>query len=298
MAKQTFTSGQVLTAQQVNDLQSNDFNLTVSTKTAAYTFVVGDRGTRVVLNDTTARTFTIDDAIFSAGDTIQVHNINTGVLTIAAGAGVTLNGADVLTVAQYQGGTIFFTSASSAIFFPTAKTVSAGGLVFISNTAFTTATSVSLPANTFTSTYTNYRVIFTLTASTTTGNITGRVRTSGTDNSTARYYQMSTGIDYGGTASNQAQSGATSFALGNQGTSANPFSNIILDFLRPNVNAFQKTASGALTFFDGSAFYIGRAFNGTFDNNTVALQIDSFSFISSAASSMTGNVRVYGYADS
>lgn len=123
MAKQTFTSGQVLTAAQVNALQTNDFNQTVSTKTAAYTFVVGDRGTRVVLNDTTARTFTIDNNIFSAGDTIYVHNINTGVLTIAAGAGVTLNGADVLTVAQWQSGTIYFTSASSAIFFPTAKTV-------------------------------------------------------------------------------------------------------------------------------------------------------------------------------
>jgi len=122
MPKQSFSSGQTLLSSQMNDLQTNDFNQTVSTKTAAYTFVVGDRGTRVVLNDTTARTFTIDDAIFSAGDTIQVHNINTGVLTIAAGAGVTLNGADVLTVAQYQGGTIFFTSASSAIFFPTAKT--------------------------------------------------------------------------------------------------------------------------------------------------------------------------------
>ena len=142
MAKQTFTSGQTLTAQQVNDLQTNDFNQTVSTKTAAYTFVVGDRGTRVALNDTTARTFTIDDAIFSAGDTIQVHNINTGVLTIAAGAGVTLNGADVLTLAQYQGGTIFFTSASSAIFFPTAKTVTSKVLQVVSTTktdAFSTA---------------------------------------------------------------------------------------------------------------------------------------------------------------
>jgi len=126
MPKQSFSSGQTLLSSQMNDLQTNDFNQTVSTKTDAYTFVVGDRGTRVVLNDTTARTFTVDDAIFSAGDTIQVHNINTGVLTIAAGAGVTLNGADVLTVAQYQSGTIFFTSASSAIFFPTAKTVSSG----------------------------------------------------------------------------------------------------------------------------------------------------------------------------
>jgi len=158
MAKQTFTAGQVLTAAQVNGLQTNDFNLTVSTKTAAYTFVVGDRGTRVVLNDTTARTFTIDDAIFSAGDTINVHNINTGVLTIAAGAGVTLNGADVLTVAQYQGGTIFFTSASSAIFFPTAKTVADSGLTLISSTTIGTTVSSVTVSSAFSSTYDNYAI--------------------------------------------------------------------------------------------------------------------------------------------
>jgi len=158
MAKQTFTAGQVLTAAQVNGLQTNDFNLTVSTKTAAYTFVVGDRGTRVVLNDTTARTFTINDAIFSAGDTIQVHNINTGVLTIAAGAGVTLNGADALTVAQYQSGTIFFTSASSAIFFPTAKTIPDSGLTLISSTTIGSAVSSVTVSGAFSATYDNYLV--------------------------------------------------------------------------------------------------------------------------------------------
>ena len=118
MAKQTFTASQVLTAQQMNDLQTNDFNQTVSTKTAAYTFVASDRGTRVVLNDTTGRTFTIDNNIFSAGDTIYVHNINTGILTIAAGAGVTLNTPSSATLDQWQSGTIYATSASSFIFFP------------------------------------------------------------------------------------------------------------------------------------------------------------------------------------
>jgi len=186
MAKQTFTSGKTLTAAQMNDLQSNDFNQTVSTKTAAYTFVVGDRGTRVVLNDTTARTFTIDDAIFSAGDTIQVHNINTGVLTIAAGAGVTLNGADVLTVAQWQSGTIYFTSASSAIFFPTAKTVSAGGLVRITGeTAFTAASSVTFDSA-FSSTYRNYKLIMNYTTSTT-NDVSLRLRASGSSVSTNTY---------------------------------------------------------------------------------------------------------------
>jgi len=71
-----------------------------------------------------------------------VHNINTGVLTIAAGAGVTLNGADVLTVAQYQSGTIFFTSASSAIFFPTAKTVTSA-VVQVKNVEFATETTTT-----------------------------------------------------------------------------------------------------------------------------------------------------------
>lgn len=173
---------------------------------------------------------------------------------------------------------------------------STGGLVFISNTAFTTATSVSLPTSTFTSTYTNYRVIFTLTASTGTGSITGRLRTSGTDNSSALYFQMSPGIKNNGTADNQNQTAATSFALGSQGSATVPVSNIILDFLRPNVNAAVKVAAGSATFYD-NVNYVGRALSLVFENAT-AFQVDSFSFISSAASSMTGNVLVYGYANS
>jgi len=143
MAKQTFTAGQVLTAAQVNGLQTNDFNLTVSTKTAAYTFVVGDRGTRVVLNDTTARTFTIDNSIFSAGDTIQVHNINTGVLTIAAGAGVTVN-ALTADLVQWQSATIFAISASSFIVFPSGGAVKTTKVdVFTASGTFTPAAGVT-----------------------------------------------------------------------------------------------------------------------------------------------------------
>ena len=43
MAKQTFTTGQVLTAAQVNSLQTNDFNQTVSAKTASYVLVAADK---------------------------------------------------------------------------------------------------------------------------------------------------------------------------------------------------------------------------------------------------------------
>jgi hypothetical protein len=172
------------------------------------------------------------------------------------------------------------------------------GLNYITGATFTTATSVSLPDNTFSSTYQNYRVIYSITAATGTGTITGRYRASGSDNTTARYFQMSNGLDINGTASNQAQSGATSFALGSQGSAAIPAWHLIVDFIQPNVSNKWKAVVGSLQFFDGTSLYIGRPFNGVLDTTGSAFQVDSFSVISSAASSITGNYRVYGYSDS
>ena len=74
MAIQTFTSGQVLTAAQVNALQTNDFNQTVSTKTANYTLVAADKGTRVVMNVSSASTVTVNTSLFSAGDSLVIQN--------------------------------------------------------------------------------------------------------------------------------------------------------------------------------------------------------------------------------
>ena len=118
MAKQTFTAGQTLTAQQMNDLQTNDFNLSVSTKTADYTLAVDDRGTRVAANGTATITFTVPNNVFTAGDTVAFHNINSGSLTVAAGTGVTLNALST-SIVQWQGATLYATSTSSFILFPT-----------------------------------------------------------------------------------------------------------------------------------------------------------------------------------
>ena len=118
MAKQTFTSGQVLTAQQMSNLQTNDFNMTVSTKTADYTLAVDDRGTRVAANGTATITFTVPNNVFTAGDTVAFHNINSGSLTVAAGTGVTLNALST-SIVQWQGATLYATSTSSFILFPT-----------------------------------------------------------------------------------------------------------------------------------------------------------------------------------
>jgi hypothetical protein len=117
MAKQTFTAGQVLTAAEMNSLQENDYNWTVTTKTASYTLAAGDEGTRIVMNNAGATTITVNDAVFAAGDTVWVHNIGAGTCTVTAGT-ATVNADVSLDLAQYQGGQLYFTAAGSAIYFP------------------------------------------------------------------------------------------------------------------------------------------------------------------------------------
>ena len=121
MAKQTFTTGSVLTATQMNDLQTNDFNWTVSQKTASYVLVAADKGTRIEMNAAGATTVTVNTGLFNAGDTLFIQNIGAGACTVTAGT-ATVNKATAgsLTLAQYQGGTLYFVSASSAIFFAVA----------------------------------------------------------------------------------------------------------------------------------------------------------------------------------
>ena len=51
MAIQDFVAGQVLTAAQMDSLQANDYNWTVSNKTASYTLVAADKGTRIVMSN-------------------------------------------------------------------------------------------------------------------------------------------------------------------------------------------------------------------------------------------------------
>jgi hypothetical protein len=115
MAIQSFSVGQVLTAAQVNALQANDYNQTVSNKIASYILVAADKGTRITMSSTSATTITVNTDLFSAGDTLFIQNLNTGVSTITAGTATVTTSAS-LALAQWEGGTLYFTSPSAAIF--------------------------------------------------------------------------------------------------------------------------------------------------------------------------------------
>ena len=108
-----FTSGQVLTAAQMNAITT----LPINDQTASYTLLVGDVGKRVIMNVASANTVTVNNSIFAAGDTIFIANKGAGASTVTAGAGVTINSTSGLELAQYQSGTLVALSASSFLFF-------------------------------------------------------------------------------------------------------------------------------------------------------------------------------------
>ena len=117
MAKQTFTTGQVLTAAQMTSLQQTAMlGGAASAKTASYVLVAADAGDAITMNNAGATTITANTGLFATGDIVTIINLGAGVCTITAGT-ATVSTSGSLALAQNQGGVLRFTSASAAIFF-------------------------------------------------------------------------------------------------------------------------------------------------------------------------------------
>lgn len=122
MSKQTFTTGQVLTAAQMTSLQQTAMGGGSATaKTASYVLVAADAGTVVQMNAAGATTITINTALFAAGDVVFIQNIGAGTCTITAGT-ATCTTSGSLALGQYEGGQLYFTAASASIFFDYTQT--------------------------------------------------------------------------------------------------------------------------------------------------------------------------------
>jgi hypothetical protein len=281
MAKQTFTAGQVLTAAQVNALQGDIYNQTVSTKVANYTLVAADAGTRLVGNGTSI-TFTVNNSLFTAGDTLKIHNINSTVLTIAAGAGVTINAAAGLTIAQYQEAVLFATSASSFVLFESSAATTTQGLSLISTTSFSGVATQSVN-NVFSSTYKSYKIV----VETDTGgasNLYLRLRVGGVSASTNYAFQWfrgtSTTVAGGGSVGTLGYFEATS----NSATGGGPaFFEMILH--RP----FEASSTYILSNWFTNVFSTGQ----TAGYHSTATSYDGIELYPST-STMTGSIKIYG----
>ena len=128
MAKQTFTTGQVLTAAQMTSLQETAMGGGPATaKTASYVLVAADAGTTVAMNAAGATTITVNTGLFAAGDTVFIQNLGAGACTVTAGT-ATVATAGSLILPQNDAGILYFTSASTAIFYDYIQTGAASPL--------------------------------------------------------------------------------------------------------------------------------------------------------------------------
>ena len=168
------------------------------------------------------------------------------------------------------------------------------GLTFISSATFSVASTVSLPANSFSATYQQYKIVLNLTATTNASSLSLRMRASGTDYSGAQYHRGVANINSSGTIDSSGPSGAS-------GTSWNLAYNGSVD---PSV--------GEVTLFSPNeavnTYYIS-SFSGVNSNSTAVAvsygggkvyqttQYDSATFLVSAGT-MSGTYRLYGLANS
>jgi len=146
MAKQTFTTGQVLTAAQMTSLQQTAmFGGAASAKTANYVLVAADAGTAISMTSTSATTITVNTGLFAAGDTVFIQNLGSGTCTITAGT-ATVNTAGSLALPQYDAGILYFVSASSAIFYDYIQSASSGNktIALVASGSFPAASSLNL----------------------------------------------------------------------------------------------------------------------------------------------------------
>ena len=107
MARQTFTSGQVLTAAQLTTLQNSVWSDDVTADTTtAYTLVLTDAGKQVTMSNAAASTLTVPpnaSVAFAVGVRIQVIQLGAGAVTLTAGSGVTVSETgNNLVLGQYQ----------------------------------------------------------------------------------------------------------------------------------------------------------------------------------------------------
>jgi hypothetical protein len=117
MAKQSFVTGQVLTAAQLTSLQQTAMSGgAASAKTANYVLVAADAGTAISMTSTSATTITVNTGLFAAGDTVFIQNLGSATCTITAGT-ATVNTAGSLILPQYDAGILYFVSSSSAVFY-------------------------------------------------------------------------------------------------------------------------------------------------------------------------------------
>jgi hypothetical protein len=172
-------------------------------------------------------------------------------------------------------------------------TPSAGSLTYVGGASFTGSSSQSLN-NVFTSTYANYMIVCNIDSVSTGANINFRLRASGTD-SGASYYSniMYNDLSSGGVAFGSiGVSNGAAWKIADLSNTGSPYG-FSFNLFNPQRSVTTTFESGSHGYNYSGIFY--QSFCGGVHN--VASSYDGIT-ISPAAGSFTGNIRVYGIANS
>jgi hypothetical protein len=225
---------------------------------------------------------------YTSGEVLTAANLsvtNSGVPVFASSVerDAAFGGTGEKTLAEGQYAYLEDTNATQ--FYDGASWVSVGttpGLVYI--TSATASASAALNINScFSSTYTNYRIIYNFTASTTL-ELQMRLRLVTTDYSGTEYTDYGYGMGSGG-AFNLQHVNTTQFTIGYVNTTEPIHGS--MDIYSPNVAV--KTNFSNLSGIAASIYENGRV-------NTTT-QYDGFSLLASTGN-ITGTVKIYGYSNS
>jgi hypothetical protein len=116
--RQTFVSGDILTAVQLNQLNANIWIDDVNAQTGtSYTLVLTDAGKQVTMTNASASTLTIPpnaSVAYDIGTRIQVIQLGAGAVTLTPGASVTVSSlATTLAMSQFQVATLIKTATNT-----------------------------------------------------------------------------------------------------------------------------------------------------------------------------------------
>jgi len=293
MSKQTFTTGQVLTAAQMTSLQQTAMGGGSTTaKTASYVLVAADAGTVVQMNAAGATTITVNTALFAAGDTVQIQNVGAGVCTVTAGT-ATVSTSATLALKQYDAGTLYFNTTSAALFFAVDAADSAGALVLIkAPTTFTTVTDTSTTFDgVFSSTYTNYIIYMENVNSSTSANLYFQWRVGATTQTGANYNYYNLLYDNAanliGSPGGTSQTQSVLMALDSSATTS--VGRCVMYTSSPG-NSSERQNYNTLT--NSQSYY------GTTGGTYKAAIIPTGFILSGSTGTITGKVSVYGLAKS
>ena len=289
-----FLSGAVLTAANLNSA-FNALTFRAVTGTSD-TFVLADNGGAVSYSNASPITATVppfSSVAYANGTVIQLLNLGAGVVTVTAGAGVTLNGAS-LTLAQNIGGTLIKTATNTWYFLKSAPNGSGMDLITPTSVAgsgvtlsggqvsFSAATAVSVNGC-FTSAYDNYQIVVEGVQSIP-NTVALRLRASGADAAGSNYiYQILSGSTTSAAAANYT---ATFFDYFSVGTT-----NVMVaeaTIRRPNL-----AQTTLIAYQGGRETYVAIATG----YHSLTTQYDGFSLIPTTGN-LTGTVRIYGLRNS